>query len=234
MPDGHVAAALLVHGAGAGGWEWAIWRAVFEAEGIGTCAPDLMPSAAGIAATTLDDYGAQVAAAIATLPRPRVLVGASLGGLLAASHAESADALVLVDPLPPAPFHATLPRRGWPDVVPWRRHARLAGTRRTLPGADDASTLRAFRGWRNESGPVLRAATAGIQVPKPACPVLCIASGADADVPAEATRALAQAWNAALIEVPGASHAGPLFDPDAADVAARVVRWLRASAPAWA
>ncbi|HEY4556436.1 MAG TPA: hypothetical protein VIG68_08390, partial [Lysobacter sp.] len=54
---------LLVHGAGGGGWEWAIWQRVFDARGWTSAAPDLQPAAAGLAATGLDDYLAQVRAA---------------------------------------------------------------------------------------------------------------------------------------------------------------------------
>ena len=68
-----------------------------------------------VAATHIEDYQAQVRAALAALPRPRVLVGASLGGLLAAMNAGAADALVLVNPMPP---------RGLPDAP--RRPAQRA------------------------------------------------------------------------------------------------------------
>ena len=76
-------AVLLVHGAGGGGWEWNVWRGVWEAAGFRVAAPDLVPVRGDVAATRLQDYQAQVSAALAALPRPRVLVGASLGGLLA-------------------------------------------------------------------------------------------------------------------------------------------------------
>ena len=76
-------AVLLVHGAGGGGWEWNVWRGVLEAAGFQVAAPDLVPLRGDVAATRLQDYQAQVRAALAALPRPRVLVGASLGGLLA-------------------------------------------------------------------------------------------------------------------------------------------------------
>ena len=92
------------------------------------------------------------------MPRPRVLVGASLGGLLVLDAADGADAVVLVNPLPPVPWHVDMPARDWPDVVPWRRAARLSGTREAMPDADDATALFAFRHWRDESGTVLREA----------------------------------------------------------------------------
>ena len=46
---------LLVHGAGGGGWEWNLWRGVFEAADIAVVAPDLQLVAAGLAATGFGD-----------------------------------------------------------------------------------------------------------------------------------------------------------------------------------
>ena len=221
-------AALLVHGAGGGGWEWAIWRGVLAAHGFIVHTPDLQPAPKGLAATTFADYLAQIHMMLDPLPRPRVLVGASLGGLLAMRCAQGADALVLVNPIPPPPLHAALPQREWPDVVPWQREARLASTRRTMPDADDASALFAFRHWRDESGAVLRAAHAGIAVERPACPVLCIASAQDDDVPPAATAAFAETWGASLLRVPSTSHVGPLLGRDAAVVATQAAAWLSA------
>nr|WP_255783962.1 alpha/beta fold hydrolase [Lysobacter chinensis] len=216
-----------MHGAGGGGWEWARWRPVLEARGIGVDAPDLMPASAGWAATTLADYLEQARATLTAMPRPRLLVGASLGGLLAAAVADAADALVLVNPLPPRPWASRLPVREWPEVVPWRREARLVSTRLAIPDADPATALFAFRRWRDESGRVLREARAGIAVPRPACPLLCIASGADADVPPALTRALAQDWQADLLGLAGASHVGPLLGREAPTVAEQVAGWLQ-------
>src|SRR5262245_20908320 len=96
--------ALALHGAGGGGWEWTIWRGVLAAHGIDVFALDLQPSADGLAATTFDDYLRQTCAALETLPRPRAAIGASLGGLLAMVCADAADALVLINPLPPSPW----------------------------------------------------------------------------------------------------------------------------------
>lgn len=223
-----VRSALLVHGAGGGGWEWAAWRRVFAAHGIEAEAPDLMPSSAGLASTTFANYGAQVRDWLEPLPRPRALVGASLGGLLALSCADLADALVLVNPLPPSPWAARLPAREWPDVVPWRREARLASTRRSIPDADDATALFAFRRWRDESGVVLRAAQSGIVIERPVCPVLCVVSAQDDEVPPMLTVALAAAWQASLLHAPSPSHVGPLLGRGATAVAAQAVAWLSA------
>ena len=223
----HVPTALMIHGAGGGGWEWNLWRGVFEAEGIDCIAPDLVPASAGLAGTGFGDYLAQLHAAVREVEAP-VLVGASLGGLLAVALAAHvpARALVLVNPLPPSPWHAALPPRApWPAVVPWGREASLEGTRRAMPDADDAACLYAFRRWRDESGTVLEAARGGIGLARPGCPVLVIASVADTDVPPQVSAALATAWEASLLRVDG-SHVGPLLGRQAARVAAQAGAWL--------
>ncbi|TWI00274.1 alpha/beta hydrolase family protein [Luteimonas cucumeris] len=219
--------ALLVHGAGGGGWEWNLWRGVL-AQDLRVDAPDLQPVPAGLQATAFDDYLSQVRDALHALPRPRALIGASLGGLLCAVAAEAADALVLVNPMPPAPFHDRLPQRSWTQLVPWHRDARLAATRRAMPDADDAAALYAFRRWRDESGAVLDTAQAGVVATRPDCPVLCIVSELDEDVPATATRALAEAWQADLIRRPSASHVAPLLGRGGVQLARRVAAWLSA------
>jgi pimeloyl-ACP methyl ester carboxylesterase len=219
--------ALLIHGAGGGAWEWSLWRGVLEAHAIAVHALQLQPAAVELAAITLQDYRTQVREALQALPHPRVLIGASLGGLLAAMCADQVDALVLVNPLPPAPWHRQLPRRDWSgEVVPWQRNARLASTRDALGDTDDAGAVFAFRHWRDESGRVLREANAGIEVEKPVCPALLIASAQDQDVPPEIIRAMAGQWQVELLETLAASHVGPLLGREAPDIARQAVAWL--------
>lgn len=227
MPRNRTFDLLFVHGAGGGGWEWALWRHVLEARGHRVHAPDLHTLAGGPAVTRYEDYLQQVHDALAPLQRPRVLVGASLGGLLALETVSAADALVLVNPLPPAPWHLRMPAREWPDVVRWGRDARLASTRRALTDADDATTLEAARRWRNESGLVLRTAHAGRSLAAPPVPTLCIASRSDEDVPPAITHALAAAWNADLHVSAASTHVGPLLGADAAHTARHVHDWLQ-------
>lgn len=223
-----IAHALCVHGAGGGAWEWTVWRGVLEAHGIECRTIELRPAVDGLTATGFGDYRRQVRAALDAMPRPRVVIGASLGGLLALACADGADALVLINPLPPAPWASRLPERAWPDVVRWGTNARLASTRRALPDADEATAIDAVRRWRDESGRVLREAQAGLEVPPPRVPVLCIASGLDEDVPLALTADLASAFDAELMRLPHASHVGPLLGRDAAHTAVRTVQWLQA------
>ena len=168
----------------------------------------------------------QVRDALSAMPRPRVVVGASLGGLLALHVAEATDAVVLVNPLPPAPWHSDLIARTWPDIVPWHRQARLDSTRRALPDADEATALFAFRHWRDESGAVLRHAYAGDEIARPACPVLFVLSQVDDDVPPSIPSAMAAAWSSDVLQTVSPSHVGPLLDRHATGIAAQAVEWL--------
>jgi pimeloyl-ACP methyl ester carboxylesterase len=218
--------ALLVHGAGGGAWEWNRWRGVMEAHAIAAQVMQLQPAAQGLASTALQDYATQVRSALQGLQRPRVLVGASLGGLLAAMCADEAEALVLVNPLPPAPWHRRLPARAWEPVVPWRGNARLHSTRQAMQDADDASALWAFRCWRDESGRALSQAQAGIEVAKPECPALFAVSAQDEDVAPGIILEWAQVWQADRLETLATSHVGPLLGRQAQTVATQAVAWL--------
>lgn len=218
---------VFVHGAGGGAWEWAIWRRVFVAHDWDAIANDLQPAQAGLMHTRLDDYVRQVEGWARTEPAPVVLVGASLGAKLASIVAARIPlaALVLVNPLPSANIEPQPAFEDYPGIVPWGSTRSFASTRRAMPDADDAARWFAFHRWRDESGGMLREAR-GAQVAAPSCPTLVVASEADVDVPVQASRALARAWAAEFIELPGASHVGPLLGRDAAHVAERCLQWI--------
>jgi esterase/lipase len=221
---------VCVHGAGGGGWEWGIWARVLAVRGFSVIAPDLMPASAGIETTTFEDYRTQVLEWCGGAGEGIVLAGASLGGLLALAVAQDVkpEALVLVNPLPPAGVLARPLYEPRPPLVPWARERSLAATRRAMPDADDAARLYALRRWRDESGAVLNAARDGIAVETPRGPALLLASELDEDVPAAASRALAVRLAADFRTVSGASHVGPLLGRSAADSAAQTADWLDA------
>ena len=71
---------IAANGGGGGGWEWAVWRGVFEAAGLRVHAPDLQASLRGLPLTRFDDYAVQVRVALEALPRPRaVVLSAAIG-----------------------------------------------------------------------------------------------------------------------------------------------------------
>jgi pimeloyl-ACP methyl ester carboxylesterase len=227
------AVVVAVHGAGGGGWEWGVWARVLGRRGFEVIAPDLMPSSHGIEKTSFMDYRSQVMDWCAGARARVVLVGASLGGLLALSAAQRVKpvALVLVNPIPPAGILARPLYDVRPPVVPWARQRSLASTRRAMPDADDAARLYALRRWRDESGAVLNEAREGIAVELARCPVLVMASELDADVPLAAARALSVRFSADFRTLAGASHLGPLLGRSAADSAAQAADWLAARVP---
>jgi pimeloyl-ACP methyl ester carboxylesterase len=188
----------------------------------------LQASIGGLAATGLNDYFEQAANAAEAIDPPRVLIGASLGGLLALSTAARTrcSALVLINPLPPLPEARALPApTGYPSIIPWRQDASLESTRRALPDADDLACLYAFRRWRDESGAVLNTARTGVMLASPDCPTLVLISNADAEVPPSVSAALAARLHASYLHVE-ASHTGPLLGRRANACAAQAVAWL--------
>ena len=225
--------ALFLHGAGAWGGQWAIWRRVFEAEGWRVDTPDFAPVPSGLAATRFEDYVAEAAGWLEEAP-VALLVGASLGGLVAAfaaarvAPAQPPRALVLVNPLPPAPWATGLPPfDASGDVVPWRSHGRFASTQRALAGMSFADQQLAFRRWRDESAAVLREAHAGRPLPAPSVPTLVIASDDDDDIPPTMSAAYAQGIGASLCRVAG-GHVAPVMGSTAAVAAQAALAWWAA------
>ena len=97
---------IMVHGGFCGGWAFDAFRRPFEAAGYACLTPDLRghgPGARGVAGVSMSDFAADVAALIQAEPEPPVLIGHSMGGLVAMMAAAQAPvrALVLLAPSPP-------------------------------------------------------------------------------------------------------------------------------------
>ncbi len=100
---------LMIHGAFCGPWVFEKFRKPFEAAGHSVHAPALRfheagaPANRALGTTSLTDYAQDLAKLIEGLDAPPVLVGHSLGGLLAQMLAAKglARALVLLAPCPP-------------------------------------------------------------------------------------------------------------------------------------
>lgn len=221
------ASVLFIHGAGGGGWEWNIWTRIFQAHGFDVHAPDCLPSPTGLAKTTLQDYQQQMQQHLSAMNSPKIIIGASLGGLLALMNADQADAMVLINPMPPAPFHLQMPaQEKYPDIIPWQSRASLQSTRRALFDCDNMTCHYAFRHWRDESGAVMSAAMAGIAIVQPVCRLLVMASEQDQDVPFSLSKTLADNLNVSFINLPTSSHVGPLLGRNAMRCALQAVAFL--------
>lgn len=99
---------VMAHGAFCGGWAFEQFRAPFEARGFEVIAPDLRGHGAGdppgaVVGVSMSDYADDIAALCAGLPEPPILLGHSMGGLVAllAARKAAVQALVLLAPSPP-------------------------------------------------------------------------------------------------------------------------------------
>jgi pimeloyl-ACP methyl ester carboxylesterase len=226
---------LLLHGAACGAWVWAEGFAARLARGRACAALDF-PRRPG---ASLADYAAAVRAALDVLGRPVLLVGHSLGALVAQrllGDRRVAGAALLA-PVPPEGLWGANARLALRDPGLWTACMRMTdapggapdGFARALFGAamPREASRRHLRRLGGESLAVLWEA----QLPQPVWPAwllgkpaLILAAAEDELVPLDMARRCA-AWHGAPCEVrDGAGHL-MMLDPGWAGVAERVARW---------
>ncbi len=107
---------FMIHGMWGGSWQWTAWKKFFEAKGFKCETPalrhhDVDPKAkppAGLGCTGLNDYAADLEERIKKENEKPIIIGHSMGGLLALklSAKNLASAAVMITPAPPAGINA--------------------------------------------------------------------------------------------------------------------------------
>lgn len=214
---------VMIHGAGGGGWEYRTWVAPFRRAGFRVINRDLVPAKRGLRETRFEDYVRQVEG---WCPKqgPVILIGASMGGILALKAAETVHprAVVLVNAVPPAGTGG----KNYPPVVRWA-NGPLKDTVDSMPDSDRATIQYAWKRWRDESGAVLTKISRGVPVEHPFCPILSVIGQKDTDIPPKAQEASADRLGADILRYSGMSHVGPLLGTRSVQVATTVANWCK-------
>lgn len=219
---------LLIPGAGGGSWQWQFWLPSLQAPARRLVTIDLLPATVGLKTTVIDDYLQQVLD-LARRIQPSILIGASMGGLLALKAAEQLplQGLVLVNSVPPKGIDGwPVINRKFPAVVAWSR-SELSATRKHLPDADAERINWVHSQWRDESGQVMAALHQGVEVDTLNVPSLVIAGAADKQTPPAIAKKIAARFSSDYLEINGVSHLGALMGEKAVKVALLAGAWIQ-------
>jgi pimeloyl-ACP methyl ester carboxylesterase len=246
---------VFIHGAFCGGWAFDAFRKPFAAAGYETHAPHLLHHERGadydlLAQTGVRDYAEGLVRDIRRLNSPPVLVGHSLGGLVAqlvAARTPVAGLILLAPSAPWGVLPTTLDEHGnnfglsllgdyWRRTVPpdYRiaRHS-------TLDRLDSTEARRFFGKFTHESGRAVMEAVqwwldptmaSAAPVYRISCPILAMTGGRDRVNPSSTVRRILNRFPAARTsfqEFPDMSH-WLIGEPEWPEVAATALAWLNA------
>ncbi len=234
---------LFVHGMWGGAWVWERWLPFFAARGWDGYALNLRGRAgsrpvADIGRVPLADY-IDDAAAVARRLGDVVVVGHSMGGLVAQALAARLDPVAVVALTPAAPRGVWALRTAALVMATLRYAPALVRSRPLMPSrrvmmrlaleglpAEERETV--YRTLVPESARLARdVALRGVAVDAAAvrCPMLVVAAERDRITPPSVVRRVARRYGATLYEYPGIGHMVPL-EPRWRAVALDVAAWL--------
>jgi pimeloyl-ACP methyl ester carboxylesterase len=232
---------LLIHGACSHPAHMTPWAEYFRVAGYRCVVPALpghVPTdRQALSRLTLDDYVAALGEVHARFDEPPIVMGHSIGGLLAQILAATADcaALVLLSSVPPGriPVRLDLTAHALPlipKILAGRpfRPSKESVRAVALHGLLQAEQDELLADFTHESGRAFRAIALGrtrVDARAVRCPVLCVAGSADRLLPPVVAERLAARYNGDHIVVPGGGHwllAGSLLGI----VARQVLAWI--------
>lgn len=246
---------VMIHGMWGGPWYWEPYRRLFESAGYRCIAVTLPHHDANgrvtpdpkLGTTSLLDYAAAIERDLDALDEKPILVGHSMGGLLAQMLAARgrAEALVLLTPAAPAGVLALTPsviRSFWSITSRWGFWKKP-----TLQTFDEAvysmlhlvppAGRRAiYDRFVHESGRATfetgywlldRRHASSVDASKVTCPVLVVAGAQDRITPASVVRKVAKRYAASYREFADHAH-WVVGEPGWEDVAGFVLQWLEA------
>lgn len=245
---------MMIHGMCAGGWCWTDFRDFFEEKGYHCLSPtlrhhDVDPQdepPAKLGATSLKDYAADLEDAIRKLDRPPILMGHSMGGLLAQILASRglARAIILICPAPPAGILVLTPSviKSFSSALIkwkfWRKPFRISydeAVYSVLELVHEEDRLAVYNRFVHESGraameigfwPLDLNKASGVNENMVRCPVLVIGAEKDRMTPAATVRKVAAKYGAATYqEFNGQTH-WLIAEPGWQDVAEYIAAWL--------
>ena len=227
---------LLVHGAANSARVWTHWQDALAERGVTSCALNLRghgdASPADLSHVSMQDYADDVRAAMAHLDAPPVLVGWSMGGLVAMMAASHGGAIACVGLAPSAPARerdadAAL-RTGTFGPEEYGITSRDPAGQPAMPDLEVEEREIALASLCDESRYARDERAAGIVIDALPCPLLIVTGGADTQWPRERYAGLP--LTADFLSVDGASHWGLVLSRRALDtLAPRVIAWARAA-----
>jgi len=249
---------FMIHGMWGGAWYWADYRQVFEEAGyrcIATTLPyhDMDPKGvpdSRLGTTSLLDYAAFLEQEISRLGEPPIIVGHSMGGLLAQmlSARGLAKAIVLLTPAAPAGILAITPsviKSFWSMQTTWgfwrkpMRQTFAEAAYSMLNLFPEKAQKEVYEKFVYESG---RAAfeigywlfdskgASRVDASLVTCPVLVIGGTQDRITPVSVVRQVAKKYKAVSTYKEFENHAHWIMgEPGWREVAEYILSWLRTS-----
>jgi pimeloyl-ACP methyl ester carboxylesterase len=233
---------LFVHGYFADATAWTEWLELFAARGIPAYAVNLRGRAGSrpecrIGEVSIDDYVAD-AAEVARTVHARIVIGHSMGGLIAQKLAEQdvVDAAVLVTPAPPRGISVLSMRAAMRQlkyfpallfsraVIPGRADL-LELVMNCVPASDYELVLAHLVPDSGRAGREMAVLGVPVDRARVRCPLFVVAAGDDRFILASTVARIARRYGVPLETINGHGHL-VIVEPGWEQLATRVLGWI--------